>query len=315
MTPRYPVGHPANDHLDLGYRPNPEGVRAVLASLSHGGDLAKAAPHWMGDGLTGDHMPYLAYYEVEVPGWKPKDKEPPYHPQTGNNCTSEGLMHCLDLLQLMHAGEGVIFQRTCVEACYAFGLFKANMRGDNGCYGGAMAKGALEIGSVPYRDVAEPHEEDGRRLREWANDPAAIVRELTQKAAPYKVGEIARVTTWEEYCAAIANGRLVTLASNVGYNTPRNEKGICERRGVWPHQMCGAGVIRSDGEETGVILQSWGPNNPQGPTPFRLPTFAFRARRRDIEAQLAEGDSWAFSHFPGFEKKPLPAKWTYRDYI
>jgi hypothetical protein len=315
MTPRHPIGHPDLDHLDLGHRHNPEGVRAVLASLPHAGELAAAAPHWLGDGMTGDLMPYFAYYEVEVPGWKPKDKEPPYRPQTGNNCTSEGLMHVLDLLQFMAVGEGVIFQRTCVEATYAFGLHEANMRGDNGCYGGAMAKGAVEIGAVPYRDVAEPHEEDGSRLREWANDPSRIVQQFGPKAAPFKIGSCTRVTTWEEYCAAIANGQLVTLASNVGYNTPRDEKGICRRRGVWNHQMCGVGVIRSDGVETGVVLQSWGPNQPSGPTPFRLPTFAFRAVRQDIEAQLSQGDSWAIGRFPGFEKKPIPKRWTYTDYI
>jgi hypothetical protein len=307
----------------FGWAPNPAGVAAVLASLPHPGELAAAAPHWMGDGLTGDLLPFLAYYEVEVPGWKPKASEPPYHPQSGNNCTSEGLMHCLDLLQFMAvatgeadaAGNAVVFQRTCVEACYAFGLAKAGMRGDSGCYGGAMAKGALEIGAVPYRDVELPHEETRSRLVQWANDPASVVQALGTKAAPYKVGSIARVTTWDEFCAAIANGRLVTLASNVGYQVPRDEKGICRRAGSWNHQMAGAGVIRSDGVETGVILQSWGPNQPTGPTPFRLPTFAFRAHRQDVEAQLAQGDSWSIGAFPGFERKPLPARWTYQDYI
>jgi hypothetical protein len=303
------------DHLNLGYTPDPAGVQRLLASLPHPGELAAAAPHWLGDGMAGDLTPYLAYYEVDVPGWKPKGQEPPYRPQTGNNCTSEGLMHCLDLLQFMAAAEGVVFERTCVEATYAFGLFKAGMRGDGGCYGGAMARGALEIVAVPYRDVGEPHEESGARLRQWASDPAAIVQQLGPKAAPYRVGSVARVTTWEEFCAAIANGRLVTLASNVGYNTPRDERGICRRRGVWNHQMCGVGVIRSDGVETSVILQSWGPNQPSGPTPFRLPTFAFRAARQDVEAQLAQGDSWAIGRFPGFEKRPIPARWTYQDYL
>jgi hypothetical protein len=311
------------DNLNLGYIPSPEGVGRVLASLPHPGELAAAAPHWMGDGMSGDLKGYLAYYESEVPGWKAKGEEPPYRPQTGNNCTSEGLMHCLDLLQFMavaageadDSGLGLDFRRTCVEASYAFGLHEAGMRGDRGCYGAAMAKGALEIGAVPYRDVGEPHEETKARLVEWANDPGSVVQRLGPKAAPYKVGSIARVTTWDEFCAAISNGRLVTLASNVGYNTPRDERGICRRRGTWNHQMCGVGVIRSDGVETGVILQSWGPNQPGGPTPFRLPTFAFRALRQDVEAQLAQNDSWSIGLFPGFEKRPLPARWTYQDYI
>src|SRR6185437_12305111 len=108
------------------WRPNPEGVAAICASLPHEPELMRAAPHWLGDGMTGDHMPYLAWYEVEIRNddgavWKPKGEEPPYGPQKGNNCTSEGLMHVLDLTQCLMAIDGtssenvVVPHRTCVE--------------------------------------------------------------------------------------------------------------------------------------------------------------------------------------------------------
>lgn len=299
----------------FGWISNPQGVQNILASLPHPGELLGAAPHWMGDGMTGDLMPYLSYYEVEVPGWKAKEAEPPYKPQPGNDCTGESTSRTVDLLQFMMVADpdpsqesGIVFHRTCIEATYAIGLEVAGMRGDNGCYGAALAKGVSEVGVLPYRDAPPPAEVDGGRLRQWARD--YLPPDLKSKAAQYKGAIIARITSWEEYCAAIANRGIILLPSNVGFEAPRNEKGICPRRGRWPHQMTGAGVIRSDGEETGVIVQSWGPNNPRGPQPFKLPSFAFRAYRRDMEAIFADGDTWVVRLFGGFEKAPLPSRWT-----
>jgi hypothetical protein len=310
-------GHPDCDDLNLGLRPDPAGVERIVASLPHGGELMAAAPHWMGDGMTGDHMGYLAMYEVDVPGWKAKDKEPPYIPQVGNNCTSRGMADGLDQLQFMtiadpdpDATESIVFHRVCVEAVYAFGLALAGMRGDNGCYGAPIAQGVHDIGCIPYEMVDGTKEETSSRLRQWAGNPKAIVDQLKDKAAPFKVGSIARVTTWEEACAALANKRILTVASNAGYNGNRDEKGIIRRRGRWAHQMYFGGIIRSDGVETLVQFQSWGPNNPRGPQPFKLPSFAFRVTKEDAMSQIAEKDTWAIGIPPNFEKTPLPSRWT-----
>jgi hypothetical protein len=314
---RFVHGDPALDDYNFGLLPDPAGVERIVASLPHGGELMAAAPHWMGDGMTGDHMPYLAYYEVEVPGWKAKDKEPPYIPQVGNNCTSRGMADGLDLLQFVEvadpspdATEGLVFHRVCVEAVYAFGLALAGMRGDNGCYGAPIAKGVHDIGCITYDVAGGEKEETHSRLAEWARNPSAIVNQFKDKAGAFKVGSIARVTTWEEACAALANRRILTVASNVGYNGNRDEKGIVRRRGRWPHQMFYMGVIRSDGVESLVQGQSWGKNNPQGPQPFRLPSFAFRVTKEDAMAQISAGDTWAIGIPPNFEKAPLPSRWT-----
>jgi hypothetical protein len=309
--------HPDALNLDLGWRPDPEGCERVVASLPYPGELAAAAPNWQGDGLTGDYMPYLSYYEVDVPGWKPKDKEPPYIPQVGNNCTSRGMADGLDLLQFMMIAdpdpavtETIQFIRVCVEVVYAFGLFKAGMRGDNGCYGGAIAQGVFELGCVPYDVVGGTPEETRSRLISFANNPKAVVDKYKDAASPFKVGSIARVTTWEECCAGIANKGIITAASSVGYVGSRDSKGIIRRRGRWDHQMFWGGIIRSDGVESLVEFQSWGPNNPTGPQPFHLPSFAWRTVREDVEAQLAAKDCWLVRVPPLFKKTPLPNRWT-----
>jgi hypothetical protein len=309
-----------HDPVGFGWVPNPEGVQQVLASLPYPGELMAAAPHWMGDGLEGDLMPFLAYYEVECKNpdgttWKAKGDEPPYKPQPGNDCTAESTSHLLDLLQMMmladplpEVHESIVFHRTCTEATYAIGLEVAGMRGDGGCYGAALAKGVHDVGCLPYRDVGEPYEVDGDRLRQWAN--RYLPAELKPKAKLYAGAIVTRVTTWEESCAMIANRGAIITPSNVGFQTPRDAKGICQRRGRWPHQMFVSSVIRSDGTETVVQHQSWGPNNPGGPRPFKLPSFCFRTLRQDFEAQLAAGDCWGIRLFGGFEKAALPSRWT-----
>lgn len=310
--------------LDLGWRPNPAGVQQVLASLPHPGELYAAAPDWIAadDGMTGDHMPYLAFLETELKNpngtiWKAKGDEPPYIPQVGNNCTSRGLGGGLDLIQCIaiadpdpNSTETLEFTRVCVEGVYAFGLYKAGMRGDNGCYGGAIAQAANELGCFPYDVVDGVDEEERARLLAWANNPRAVVEKFSTIAAAFKVGAIARVTTWAEVCAAIANKRIVTTASGVGYVGSRDSRGIIRRRGRWMHQMFLGGIIRSDGVESAVQFNSWGRNNPTGPQPFRLPSFSWRTVREDVEEQLSEGDCWSVGLFPGFRRAPLPSRWT-----
>lgn len=317
-----PHGHPGLDSADFGWRPDPAGNEAFLRSLPHGGTLSAAAPQLLGDGAGQDLMPYKGWYEIEVTNpdgkvWKAKGEEPPYIPQTGNNCTSEGLMHCSDLLQVMDqadpepgASDAPVFTRTCVETTYAFGLHKAGMSGDNGCYGGAMAAGASEIGLVPYRDVPPPYDETRQRLSSFARSPKTVVDQYAAKAAPYRLPAPVKITTVKEAVAWVANRGLITIASNVGFNSPRDEKGVCRRRGYWPHQMAIWGVLVSDGVETAVVAQSWGPNNPDGPRPFALPSFCFRITFDDFQRVLDQGDSWGFRKHPGFDRKPLPSRWT-----
>ncbi len=329
----------------FGWVPNPVGVERFLATLPHPPVFSQAAPLLMADGQDGDVMPYLAWYDLELHNddgslWKAKGDEPPYIPQTGNNCTSEGLARAVDLLQAIHVARqqaaeieagadptdmAWVFHRTAIEATYAFGLSKAGMSGDNGCFGGAMAQGGREIGFVTYKDLGKPFEESRSRLQEFANDPEGVVSKYGEKAAPNKVGSIALVKTVAEVRAALANGMVVTVASNVGYQDPqsagtrnrdRDSKGICRRNGTWPHQMHFCGSIQSDGTPSLVIGQSWGPNMPQGPQPFRLPSYCFRAIDSDAQDQLDAADSYSIGLFPGFERiAPLPSHWLYSGFF
>jgi hypothetical protein len=320
----YPQGHPELDVLDMGYRPNPAGVDYFTRQLSHPGPLALAAPGMMGDGQTGDILPYLAWYEVELLNddgtvWKAKGAEPPYIPQVGNNCTSEGRMHCQDLLQVMDIADQVpdaqgnvpVFHRTCVEFSYASSLAAANMRGDQGCYGAATATAAYKTGEITYKDAGEPYQETRSRLVSWANNPTSVVAKYQSVASARRMGsEPVKITTTSEARAWLANRGLITIASDVGFNVPRDSNGICRRAGSWNHQMALWGAIDSDGHDTFVIVQSWGPGQPTGAQPFKIPSFCFRALASDIQAILDQGDTWGYRLFPGYERAALPDRWT-----
>lgn len=314
-----------------GYTPDPAATAAYEAEIARRRPVAlrHAAPAMMAYGQEGDLTPYLAYYEVEIRDpdgavWKPIGAEPPYEAQTGNNCTGKSTANLLDLLQCMDAADGkAVVRRTAGEAVYAFGLATAGMRGDNGCYGSALAKAVNTIGAVDYATIGAPYREDRARLRSFANSPAAVVEKHRATAAKFRCDEVVKVTEVEEACAWIANRGLLILPSDVGFATsglpgagpaPRDSRGIVRARGYWPHQMFGAGVIRSDGVDTIVFMQSWGPNVPAGPVPFRMPSFAFRVTFDDFARVLAGADVWgirAMNVFEPLTPTPLPTRWTW----
>lgn len=312
-----------------GYIADPSGADAFARSLRHGGRLRVAAPHLMGDGEGMDLMPYLAFYETEIKNgdgsvWKAKGLEPPYIGQVGNNCTSRGDQVVMDLLQCLEAtvarpGEKTraVPYRTACEATYAFSLAEGNMVGDQGCTGFYTAKSATSVGRVSYKHIDGPDEEDPARLQRWARDPQGVTRALKATAEPFRLPEPVQIKSADEARSWLANTGLITIASGTGFEAPngtvapRDARGIVEPRGRWMHQMAIIGYICSDGIETFVIAQSWGPNVPAGPAPFRLPSFAFRARVPVVHDMLSRwNDSWGHRVAPGFERAPLPRRYT-----
>ena len=139
--------------------------------------------------------------------------------------------------------------------------------------------------------------------------PPACPAEIKSRAAAFKLGSAALVSTWAELVGSLSSGYPVTICSNQGFTLHRDQDGFCSARGKWGHCMLIAGV-RFD-REGACILQSWGPSEPDGPLTLEQPTFSFWADRKVVERILAEGDSWALSRSPDFITRPLPEHWTY----
>ena len=139
--------------------------------------------------------------------------------------------------------------------------------------------------------------------------PDRSPHDVETKAAPYKLGSAALVSTWDDLVAAIANGYPVTICTSQGFKLTRDSGGFCAAHGTWGHCMV-IGGLRFD-RPGACILQSWGPNVPSGPTVLGQPDWSFWAEQPVIESILGEGDSWALSKAPAFVTRLLPSSWKY----
>lgn len=268
--------------------------------------LSEAAPQLMQSaGSTEPIVLYKAWRDV-------LGKYPDYLAQVNGSCVSMGHGHGNDLLQCVEIalGEASDYRETHTEFIYAASREVAGILGrSDGSYGSAAVKAMTTIGVVSREMLGSDGAYSGPREKDWGyHGPPKKYKEL---AAPYKLGSAAKVTTWAELVAAVTNGYPVTICSNWGFNSPRDEQGFCAARGTWPHCMCIAGV-RFD-REGACVLQSWGPKRPQGPLGLDQPSFSFWAERGPIEKILAQDDSWALAKAADFVKRDLPASWRYVD--
>ena len=286
-------------HLDL-----PAAKRAVRDTLGLR-PLAESAPHLFRGEPPADILLYKAWKDV-------LGKYPSYPAQKIGDCTSFGNGHAHDLLECVEAAtEGVVYSETCTEALYGVGRELGGMqRGGDGCTCGYVVQGMLEVGLVKRADVGDY---SGTRARQWGR--SGIPDDVRRLAGKCKLGSAALATSGDAVIAALAAGNPVPIASNCGFEGRggfrRDANGICYAGGSWPHNMAIVGRISSDGTDTFVIAQSWGDDDPEGPQPFDLPAFCYRALRSEVERYMIPAqDCYAISKTPGFGRKPLPSHWT-----
>jgi hypothetical protein len=266
--------------------------------------LRRAAPHLFAVAAPSD--PVLLYKAwIDVLG-----KYPEYPPQEIGDCVSFGHGHGNDLLQCIEIrlGEPADYRETDTEFIYGASREVAGMLGSSdGSYGAAAVKAMTTVGLVSREMLGSEAPYSGDRAKEWGQTGPPHDVEL--KAAPFKLGSAALVSTWDDLVAAITNGYPVTICTSQGFNLTRDSGGFCEAHGTWGHCMV-IGGIRFD-RPGACILQSWGPDVPSGPTVLDQPSYSFWAEQEVIEHILGEGDSWALSKAAAFVKRDLPAAWKY----
>ncbi len=191
--------------------------------------------------------------------------------------------------------EPVEYRETDTEFIYGASRAVAGILGTgDGSYGAAAVKAMTTIGLVSRAMLGTDGTYSGDRAKEWGETGPPQSVEL--EAAPYKLGSAALVSTWDELVAAISNGYPVTICTSQGFTLTRDADGFCAASGTWGHCMLLAGV-RFD-RPGACIIQSWGPNVPDGPTALGQPDFSFWAEQDVITQILGEGDSWALSKRP-----------------
>lgn len=284
------------EHL-CGWVSDAPSRRSVQASIP---TLKTAGPY-----LGADRSKSVLLYKV----WKQVFADYPTYPaQQIGDCESFGHGHAHDLLQTLEAYLGDLpvdaVGRTCTEAFYAAGREAGNMLGwGDGCYGSAMLRAAQTIGVVRYADLPEGQQTySGERAKQWGHDglPAA----LRSIAAGRKL-QGAMLSSVDDMVAALQAGHPCTISTARGFTMTRDTQGFCELHGRWGHCMA---VVGYRADRPGfLVLQSWGPNQPAGPTDLDQPTWSFWADLSAIEQILAEGDSDTLSATPGFAPRSLPS--------
>jgi len=306
----------------FGYTPNPEGTRQFLSELKHP-TFGAAAPDVMRNAKNRDTFLYRhadkahrAVYDKPFETWN-----------QGNigTCVSFGwgmgsyIGQCVDWTQGERNDPPKLVSP---EAIYggsrtAGRLPPVDFAGySDGSYGAAAARWIVGtkagVGGILFREKygdIDLTNYDIARAKEWGarGVPLALGKEATKHTAQ----GVALCESYEALCAAIENGLCVPICSNVGYaaTNVRDADGFLPRGGQWGHCLVAISVryAAGPGKRDGVlILNSWGPNWVKGPKwPEDQPDGSFWAARRDVEAMLAQGDSFVIAGANGFEARDL----------
>ena len=243
----------------------------------------------------------------------------PAVPQETGDCVSFGAKNAIEYLQCAEiaAGQAEGFQPVFPPYLYATGRVLAGggrLRGRAGSLGSWQAAAVMEHGvlrsdapGVPaYSGAVADAWGDGRPAR--TADGRAGFEAFSPLAADHPVGAAARVRTWNEVAAAVANGSPVTVASDCGFTMKPGPDGYHERRGRWPHQMCVAALCTDPARPWAGLVNSWGDAHGRlrdRATGEEWPKGTLRIRREALEEMLTTGEAYAYAAFAGFPPRRL----------
>jgi hypothetical protein len=288
----------------FGWSPNPEAVNEVLSSLNY--PLFGPAAFKLRDSGKGKTVLLYDYITKAIDEYNVRA-------QAIGDCVSFGAARAVDILRAIQTAnaEGQWVAETCTEAIYALSrveIGKGRLGRSDGSYGAWGAKAVKEYGTLVRKEYGEHDltEYSGQKARSWGMPKAGLPDELEPPAREHLVRTISLVTTWEELRDSIASGYPVTIASDRGFNSTRDEDGFLKPRGSWPHQMCVIGVDDNGDRPGACIDNSWGPHWVDGPKKHGQPDGSFWCDAEVLENDiLRQQDSWAFSEYIGFPPKKL----------
>lgn len=298
LDPRTPVAL-------LGWVDNFAARKTLAATFAR--PLAQTAPHLMAAADPENCFLYKAWSDA-------LGKYPDYVAQQIGDCTSFGSSHAIDLLQCVEiviGKEPTVWKEVCTEATYGAGREIAGMLGgSDGCYGVAVAKALTTVGATT-REKVGPY--SGKRAKEWGR--SGVPSDVKSEMGKFKVGKAALITTTAELRASLANGYPSAGGYGEGFTMTRDANGMCRRSGRWGHETMFAGYRTRNGQFEYCMCQSWGPNVPDGPCVDDQPNFSWWMTDGEAANILGQQDWLTFSGAPDFETRPLPANWSFSNYI
>jgi hypothetical protein len=139
---------------------------------------------------------------------------------------------------------------------------------------------------------------------------SGVPSQVKEEGKKHQVKTISMVKSVEEARDAIGNGYALSVCSNYGFSSKRNDNGIARRSGSWNHAMSWVAMDDSHeiyNETLFLIQNSWGAFN-GGPKRFDQPDGSFWIREKDARGMLNQNGAWAFSDVDGFP--PRKVDWT-----
>jgi hypothetical protein len=293
----------------FGFVPDPVYTRAFIKGLS-----IPHVPERMIRQLKGIDIFLWKAKEVAEPNWKREA-------QGIGDCVSWGAaLVCDCLLWNMHVkGQYTFEAETASESVY--GGCRVEIHGgpqmgytEDGASGSWAADWLKKWGVVLRKDYSQQtgnpdhdlRKYSSKRAQDWGyygNGGKNDKEELDKIARLYPVQDVTSVRNADEVEAALAHGCPVTIASMVGFEGSRNQDGIINPRGQWPHQMCILGMKYLNNERLFRIFNSWN-KSVEGPDPGiddqAISDCSWWAKEQAINKITQEGDSYAFSNVKGF---------------
>lgn len=238
--------------------------------------------------------------------------DPPNYPQEIGDCVSFGAKNAVEYLQFFPIVNGQRAKWTRVFPPYLYGcgrVFVGNgqMGNQDGSVGAWQAEAVQKYGTIAIDTPGCPSY-SGAVAKKWGYRPGPP-DEFVKVGKEHLVKSATKVSTWEDVVAALTNGYPCTIASNVGFDmTPRSD-GFNHYSTHWGHQLCLVGVDDDPGEPYAAILNSWGDVHGEikdFKNGEKWPVGTLRVRKKDVEAILAEDDSFAYSMLDYFPTQELP---------
>lgn len=229
--------------------------------------------------------------------------------QTIGECVSMGAVNSTEYLSCVDIairGDAEKYRRLFNPYCYGTGrvLVGNNQLGNSdGSCGSWMAEAISKYGVICEDDPDVP-QYSASVAKQWGSS-RTIINKFVELGKQHTVKSATPCKTWDDYVTGLCNGFLCSFCSNVGYEMLARQDGFHARRGAWNHCMTGIHVDDDYKEPYGLILNSWGASAHGQLKDFEtgenLPVCVLRVRKKDIQAMLAQGDSYLYStDFNGF---------------
>lgn len=254
--------------MNFGYTPPTEAERREFLQTLPDETLREAAPHFFEargppakpaslQRPTADE-PVLLYRPLDEAHRRKYGTPFRVGKQGIGDCVSWGWAHGGDVLLAISYidGRSGDFEMIASEATYGLARVEGSgkTRGgySDGSYGAAAARAVTRFGFVlrkDYRDRASAETDlrsySSSRAKAWGNfgcGGADDAGRLDEIAKTHAVRQVALVTTWDEFVAAIQNGYPVAICSGQGFTSTRDADGFCRASGSWSHCMVAIGV-------------------------------------------------------------------------